>query len=72
MKYSESLRESLKRDFIRFADMPTENILAYYEKGSVKDLNFSVLIYEREGRPYIVTTQHSDINIPFNLASIVK
>jgi len=72
MKYTESLRESLKMDFIEFANMPAENILAYYEKGSVNELNFSVLIFEREGRPFIVTTQHSPINIPFNLASMNK
>jgi hypothetical protein len=72
MKYSYSLRESLKRDFFEFANMQAENILAYYEKGSVPELNFSVLIFEREGSPFIVTTQHPATNIPFNLESIVE
>jgi hypothetical protein len=72
MKYSDSLKESLKRDFIEFANIPVENLLAYYEKGSVSELNFSVLIFEKEGRPYIVTTQHSAINIPFILESILS
>jgi hypothetical protein len=72
MKYSDSLRESLIRDFFIFADKPPENILAYYEKGSIKDLNFSVVIYEDEGIPFIASTQHLCIYIPFDLESILK
>ena len=67
MKYSDSLCESLKREICeKFANIPAENILAYYKEGSVPELNFPVLIYEEGGRPYIVTTRHPPKNIPFN------
>ncbi|MDR2795544.1 MAG: hypothetical protein LBB47_02385 [Spirochaetaceae bacterium] len=69
MKYTNSLRESLKRDFAEYADLPENEVLAYYEKGSRPELDFSVLIFEKNGRPHIVTTRHKAVNISFSLSS---
>jgi hypothetical protein len=71
MKYTADLREKLKRDFPKYADMPVDKILAYYEESSLPELNSSVLIFEREdGRPYIAAKGHDAINIPFKSSGL--
>jgi hypothetical protein len=70
MKYTSCLRESLEKDFPVYAKLHEDKVLAYYEKGSVPELDFSVLIFEWKGRPYIVTTRHKKaVNISFSLSS---
>jgi hypothetical protein len=67
MKFTHELRDALKNEFPQYANLKTDEVLTYYGKKSLPELEHSILIFEKGGKPYIATAKGNETNIPFSL-----